>query len=195
VRLKKDSMKKRYIFLLVSLISVIGITFLIKKDYTNLFIEETKEELSVMHNERDSIFSFVDETMTDLDLERSEKQNLLDSLDKELIRKQNIVNKFIYSIEENKKLNLTLENKNRHLDSVLEETKNKLQDLILINENTKEKLEVVHKEKEMLYNQYNSLQEIYQENTFIVVDTIYKIDTIYYTKDEIKKLVLKNDRQ
>jgi hypothetical protein len=78
---------------------------------------------------------------------------------------------------------------------VLEETKNKLQDLIVINENTKEKLEVAHKEKEMLYNQYNSLQEIYQGNTFIVVDTIYKIDTIYYTKDEIKKLVLKNDRQ
>jgi hypothetical protein len=188
-------MKKRYIFLLFSLISVIGITILIKKDYTNLFIEETKEELSVMHNERDSIFSFVDETMSDLELERLEKQNLLDSLDKELIRKQNIVNKFIYSIEENKELNLSLENKNRHLDSVLEETKNKLQDLILINENTEEKLEVVHKEKEMLYNQYNSLQEIYQGNTFIVVDTIYKIDTIYYTKDEIKKLVLKNDRQ
>jgi len=195
VRLKKDSMKKRYIFLLVSLISVIGITFLIKKDYTNLFIEETKEEISIMHNERDSIFSFVDETMSDLELERLEKQNMLDSLDKELIRKQNIVNKFIYSIEENKKLNLTLENEKIHLESILEETKNKLQDLILINENTKEKLEVVHKEKEMLYNQYNSLQEIYQENTFIVVDTIYKIDTIYYTKDEIKKLVLKNDRQ
>ena len=99
-------MKKRYIFLLVSLISVIGITFLIKKDYTNLFIEETKEEISIMHNERDSIFSFVDETMSYLELERLEKQNMLDSLDKELIRKQNIVNKFIYSIEENKKLNL-----------------------------------------------------------------------------------------
>jgi len=195
VRLKKDSMKKRYIFLLVSLISVIGITILIKKDYTNLFIEETKEEISVMHNERDSIFSFVDETMSDLELERSEKQNMLDSLDKELIKKQNIVKEFIYSIEQNKKLNLTLENKNRHLNSVLEETKNKLHDIIQINENTKEKLEVAHKEKEMLYNQYNSLQEIYQENTFIVVDTIYKIDTIYYTKDEIKKLVLKNDRQ
>lgn len=195
MRLKKDSMKKRYIFLLFSLISVIGITILIKKDYTNLFIEETKEELSVMHNERDSIFSFVDETMTDLDLERSEKQNLLDSLDKELIRKQNIVNKFVYSIEENKKLNLTLENKNRHLDSILEETKNKLRDLIVINDSTKEKLEIVHKEKEMLYNQYNNLQEIYKKDTFIVVDTIYKIDTIYYTKDEIKKLVLKNDRQ
>jgi len=195
VRLKKDSMKKRYIFLLVSLISVIGITILIKKDYTNLFIEETKEEISVMHNERDSIFSFVDETMSDLELERSEKQNMLDSLDKELIKKQNIVKEFIYSIEQNKKLNLTLENEKIHLESVLEETKNKLQDLIVINENTKEKLEVVHKEKEMLYNQYNSLQEIYQENTFIVVDTIYKIDTIYYTKDEIKKLVLKNDRQ
>jgi hypothetical protein len=195
VRLKKDSMKKRYIFLLVSLISVIGITILIKKDYTNLFIEETKEEISVMHNERDSIFSFVDETMSDLELERSEKQNMLDSLDKELIKKQNIVKEFIYSIEQNKKLNLTLENEKIHLESVLEETKNKLQDLIVINENTKEKLEVVHKEKEMLYNQYNSLQEIYQENTFIVVDTIYKIDTIYYTKDEIKKLILKNDRQ
>ena len=188
-------MKKRYIFLLVSLISVIGITILIKKDYTNLFIEETKEEISVMHNERDSIFSFVDETMSDLELERSEKQNMLDSLDEELIKKQNIVKEFINSIEQNKKLNLTLENKNRHLNSVLEETKNKLHDLILINENTKEELEVTHKEKEMLYNQYNSLQEIYQENTFIVVDTIYKIDTIYYTKDEIKKLVLKNDRQ
>jgi len=188
-------MKKRYIFLLVSLISVIGITILIKKDYTNLFIEETKEEISVMHNERDSIFSFVDETMSDLELERSEKQNMLDSLDEELIKKQNIVKEFINSIEQNKKLNLTLENKNRHLNSVLEETKNKLHDIIQINENTKEKLEVVNKEKEMLYNQYNSLQEIYQENTFIVVDTIYKIDTIYYTKDEIKKLVLKNDRQ
>jgi len=195
VRLKKDSMKKRYIFLLVSLISVIGITILIKKDYTNLFIEETKEEISVMHNERDSIFSFVDETMSDLELERSEKQNMLDSLDKELIKKQNIVKEFIYSIEQNKKLNLTLENEKIHLESVLEETKNKLHDIIQINENTKEKLEVVNKEKEMLYNQYNSLQEIYQENTFIVVDTIYKIDTIYYTKDEIKKLVLKNDRQ
>ena len=188
-------MKKRYIFLLVSLISVIGITILIKKDYTNLFIEETKEEISVMHNERDSIFSFVDGTMSDLELERNEKQNMLDSLDEELIKKQNIVNQFILSIEQNRKLNLTLENKNRHLDSILEETKNKLRDLIVINDSTKEKLEIVHKEKEMLYNQYNNLQEIYKKDTFIVVDTIYKIDTIYYTKDEIKKLVLKNDKQ
>ena len=188
-------MKKRYIFLLVSLISVICITILFKKDYTNLFIKETKEEINVMRDERDSIFSFVDETMSDLELERSEKQNMLDSLDKELIKKQNIVKEFIYSIEQNKKLNLTLENEKIHLESVLEETKNKLQDLIVINENTKEKLEVAHKEKEMLYNQYNNLQEIYKKDTFIVVDTIYKIDTIYYTKDEIKKLVLKNDRQ
>jgi len=64
-----------------------------------------------------------------------------------------------------------------------------------MNEDTKEKLEVTHKEKEVLYYEYNNLQKIYQENTFIVVDTIYKIDTRYYTKDEIKKLVLKNDRQ
>ena len=188
-------MKKRYIFLLVSLISVICITILFKKDYTNLFIKETKEEINVMRDERDSIFSFVDQTMSDLELERTEKQNMLDSLDKELIKKQNIVKEFINSIEQNKKLNLTLENKNKYLDSILRETKSKLHHISLENMKTKEILEVVHKEKEILYNQYNSLQETYQEKSFIIVDTIYKIDTLYYTKDEIKKLVLKNNRQ
>lgn len=188
-------MKKRYIFLIVSLISVITITFLLKKDYTNLFIVKTKEEISNIHNERDSIFLFVDETLLNLEIERYEKQFMIDSLDVELEKKQKLVNQSIHSIEQNKHLNLTLEKKNKYIDSILSETKNKLHDLTIVNENTKKNLEVVNKEKEILYNQYNSLQENYLVNTLIFVDTIYKIDTIYYTKNQIRKLIIENDRK
>jgi hypothetical protein len=185
-------MKKRYIFLIVSLISVVTITYFIKSDYANTFITETKEEIEYLHNEKDSIFSYVDETINNLDIERKEKQFKLDSLDVELYEKQKIVNCHLKSIEESKKIRHELEESNEKLlkeRDILEESlsnvKSELVEVIKMNE-------TITKEKEDIYIQYSDLKQIYQNNTFVVVDTIYKIDTICYTKDEIKKLVLKN---
>jgi len=185
-------MKKRYIFLIVSLISVITITYFAKSDYSNTFITETKEEIESLQTERDSIFSYVDETMYNLDNERKEKQFKLDSLDVELYEKQKIVNYHLKSIEKSKKIRYELEESNEKLlkeRDILEESlsnvKSELVEVIKLNE-------TITKEKEDIYTQYSDLKQIYQNNTFVVVDTIYKIDTICYTKDEIKKLVLKN---
>ena len=185
-------MKKRYIFLIVSLISVITITYFAKSDYSNTFITETKEEIESLQTERDSIFSYVDETMYNLDNERKEKQFKLDSLDVELYEKQKIVNYHLKSIEKSKKIRYELEESNEKLlkeRDILEESlsnvKSELVEVIKLNE-------TITKEKEDIYTQYSDLKQIYQNNTFVVVDTIYKIDTICYTKDEIKKLVLRN---
>lgn len=192
-------MKKRYIFLIVSLISVVTITYFIKSDYTNTFITETKEEIEYLHNEKDSIFSYVDETINNLDIERKEKQFKLDSLDIELIKKQKIVNQYIKSIEDNKILLQKIEGDNKkllkeknNLSSTLVEVNERLVEITDLNEYTQRRLDDVKQEKENIYNQYSDLKEIYQNNTFVVVDTIYKIDTICYTKDEIKKLILRN---
>ena len=192
-------MKKRYIFLIVSLISVVTITYFIKSDYANTFITETKEEIEYLHNEKDSIFSYVDETINNLDIERKEKQFKLDSLDIELIKKQKIVNQYIKSIEDNKILLQRIEEDNKkllkeknNLSSTLVEVNERLVEVTDLNEYTQRRLDDVKQEKENIYNQYSDLKEIYQNNTFVVVDTIYKIDTICYTKDEIKKLILRN---
>ena len=185
-------MKKRYIFLIVSLISVVTITYFIKSDYANTFITETKEEIEYLHNEKDSIFSYVDETINNLDTERKEKQFKLDSLDVELYEKQKIVNKHLKSIEESKKLHSLLKETNKNLlkeSDVLKENLSTIKSELV---EVRKMNETITKEKEDIYIQYSDLKQIYQNNTFVVVDTIYKIDTICYTKDEIKKLVLRN---
>jgi len=192
-------MKNRYLFLLISVIVIILVTYHLKSDYDKSFLKETKEEIIIMHEERDSIFSFVDETMSSLDVERKEKQLMLDSLDKELELKQIIADSYLRSIEKSVSIKAELEEINgnlllekNNLDSILKETKFKLKEVMDVNEVTRRKLETVNKEKENIMNQYSDLKQIYKDNTFIVVDTIYKIDTIYYSKDDIKKLVLRN---
>ena len=192
-------MKNRYLFLLISVIVIILVTYHLKSDYDKSFLKETKEEMIIMHEERDSIFSFVDETMSSLDVERKEKQLMLDSLDKELELKQIIADSYLRSIEKSVSIKAELEEINENLlleknnlDSILKETKFKLKEVMDVNEVTRRKLETVNKEKENIMNQYSDLKQIYKDNTFIVVDTIYKIDTIYYSKDDIKKLVLRN---
>lgn len=192
-------MKNRYLFLLISVVIIILITYHLKSDYENSFIVETKEEIKLMHTERDSIFSYVDVTMSNLEYERNEKQFVLDSLDVELYENQKIVNQHLKSIEESKKLHCLLEETNEKLlkekgklENSLSDAMKELVDIRKINKVTEEKLETINKEKEVIYNQYSDLQEIYQNNTFIIVDTIYKIDTIYYNKNDIKKIIFKN---
>jgi hypothetical protein len=42
-------MKLRYIFLLVSLFLIVGVTYLMNPETENTFIEETKQEIEIMH--------------------------------------------------------------------------------------------------------------------------------------------------
>jgi len=108
-------MKNRYLFLLISVIAIILVTYHLKSDYDKSFLKETKEEMIIMHEERDSIFSFVDETMSSLDVERKEKQLMLDSLDKELELKQIIADSYLRSIEKSVSIKAELEEINGNL--------------------------------------------------------------------------------
>lgn len=163
-------MKKRYIFLLVSLVSVISVTYLMKKDYNNIFIEETKEEISVMHNERDSVFSFAEEVLSDVSERKKNDSVKIDKLD-DLVKNKQItieqqvteLNKLVTKSNELKELAEKEKEKALEMEKLsnlqkIEAEKNKLESLKLLEELNK-KYNLLVEENNGLKDIINSLKE------------------------------------
>jgi len=168
-----------------------------KENKTNIFITETEKEIEEITIEKEKVFDMADRTLEQLELEREEKELHLEKLDLELSEKEELVKHHLYHIKKNKEISEQLEKRNQELfdlktklESELFKTKENLQEVIVINEKTKETLDNVYNEKEDLYNQFKELQKKYINDKLMIRDTIYKIDTVYYTSDQIKKLVL-----
>lgn len=86
-------MKKSYIFLLVSLFSITFITFILKDDYENVFLDETEKEIKILHKERDSVFSIAKEVLSGISEEKKNNIMLIDSLNGEIENKESLINK------------------------------------------------------------------------------------------------------
>ena len=82
-------MKKRYVFLIVSLIVIGSLTYYFdsqKKE--NEFIKETERELDSLNKERDSVFYFADEVLNHIDEQKKSDSLKLSSLDGMVKNKQ-----------------------------------------------------------------------------------------------------------
>lgn len=190
---------KNSIFTISSLVIVFTLTIYYKNNNSNSLIYKTKKDIRNMRYEKKKVFNLADSTLDQLEIERRERQTILDSMDLELTKKENIVNSFLNSIEQNKKLNSTLTYKNNNLldeKNELEKSlivmREQLLELTETNIQTNEILYKVNEEKSKIYNDYIVMKDRYVENTVVIVDTIYQIDTVCYKKEQIKKLVLKN---
>ena len=190
---------KNSIFTISSLVIVFTLTIYYKNNNSNNLIYKTKKDIRNMRYEKKKVFNLADSTLDQLEIERRERQTILDSMDLELTKKESIVNSFLNSIEQNKKLNSTLTYKNNNLldeKNELEKSlivmREQLLELTETNIQTNEILYKVNEEKSKIYNDYIVMKDRYVENTVVIVDTIYQIDTVCYKKEQIKKLVLKN---
>ena len=189
-------MKRRYILLIISLVLVVSATYFLKPNSENEFIKKTQRDVKVMHSGIDSIFITADETMTDLELQRNENQCILDSLDNQLLQKKQLVMNQVTSIDKIEKLNLILKNKNKQLDSMIREL-NKIR--ATESEQFMDEIEYyINREVKLVIFYKHKIDSLTKKNIILnnaISDTIYKLDTIYYTKNEIKKLILKNKKK
>jgi hypothetical protein len=170
-------MKRRYIFLIISLVLVVIGTYFMNPTKENKFIETSHREIQIMHSGIDSIFLFVDETMVNLELERNETQFMLDSLDTELVQNKQSITSYRTSINQTDKLNVSLKNKNIQLDSTIIELNN-----IHVIESDR-LITALAREVNMVIFYKHMIDSLIKQNIVLsntVSDTIYKLDTIYY---------------
>lgn len=173
-------MKKRYIFLIVSLVSVILLTFLLKNDYENTFIVETQKEIDVMQEKQDSTFIFADEVLYNVMEQKKEDSTKMSTLD-DMVKKKQI--KIEDQVVQLKKL-IKESNKMREL---AEEEKNKAIEMEkMVN------LQKIESEK-TIEKLMSSLEEIEIENGLLKKKEIGYVETIKEMEQKISFLRKKID--
>lgn len=180
---------KTKLFYISSIISIIlFISFLKQKDEINHKIQN-KIELNKLKSDKQKIFILADKTLKKINSDKKDTQQLLDSLSLKVIQKQNEMKYISLEIEKNKLENESLNNKKMELENLLSETKQKLEESIKNNEKSQKTICEITEEKNYLEHQMDYY--VGRDNSYIVFDTIYQIDTIFYTRDEIKTLKLR----
>ena len=111
-------MKKRYIFLLVSFLLIVSVTYFLNNNQQNKFIEETKEEIVVMHNERDSVFNFADKVLINVMEQKKEDSIKMSDLDEMVKRKEIKIEDQVAQLKK-------LVNESNKMKKIAEEEKNK----------------------------------------------------------------------
>lgn len=168
-------MKRRYIFLIVSLVLVISITYLLKDDYQSTFIKETQKEIDVMHEKQDSIFIFADDVLDNVMEQKKEDSTKMSDLDEMVKKKQIKIEDQVVQLkklvnESNKMKELAEEEKNKAIEM------KKMSDLQKIeSEKNREKLMSLIKEKE-------------KENGFLKKKEIGYLETIKEMEEKISFL-------
>jgi hypothetical protein len=168
-------MKKRYIFLIVSLISVVLLTYLLKEDYETTFITETKKEIDSMHEERDSVFSFADEVLESVTEQKKVDSLKLDNLDNMVKNKQMTIEQQVAELK-------SLVKKSNDLKELAEEERNKA---IMVEQVAKQQQMEAEKARHIMMVYMDSLQ---------VANKDLMLDIKNYKKDkerlekEIKRL-------
>jgi hypothetical protein len=84
-------MKINYLFLVVSLVSIVSITYFLRKSYDNKFIIDTKKEIELMHEKRDSLFYVADEVLKDISDNKKTDSLKLNNLDEEVKNKEILI--------------------------------------------------------------------------------------------------------
>ena len=176
-------MKKRYVFLIVS-ISVIGsLTYYFDRSQKkeNEFIKETERELDSLNKERDSVFYFADEVLNHIDEQKKSDSLKLSSLDGMVKNKQITIEQQVVELKSLvKKSNDMQEWAETERDRAIEvERMSKLQ-----------KMEAEKARKEVI-SQLDSLKKVnhrlLDKNKFYEKETIRLQNEIERLKDKIVK--------
>ena len=173
-------MKKRYIFLIVSLVSVISITYLLKDDYQSTFIEETQKEIDVMQEKQDSIFLFADDVLNEAFDRKKEDETKISILD-EMVKKKQI------KIEDQVTQLKKLVNESNEMKKLAEEERNKAMEMEKMANLQKMEAEKV-KEKLMF-----SLEELQKENGLLKKNETGHLKTIKELEEKVSFLRKKID--
>jgi hypothetical protein len=173
-------MKKRYIFLIVSLVLVISITYLLKDDYQSTFIEKTQEEIKDMHQRQDSIFIFADDVLNEAFDRKKEDETKISILD-EMVKKKQI------KIEDQVTQLKKLVNESNEMKKLAEEERNKAMEMEKMANLQKMEAEKV-KEKLMF-----SLEELQKENGLLKKNETGHLKTIKELEEKVSFLRKKID--
>jgi hypothetical protein len=173
-------MKKRYIFLIVSLVSVTSITYLLKDDYQSTFIEKTQEEIKDMHQRQDSIFIFADDVLNEAFDRKKEDETKISILD-EMVKKKQI------KIEDQVTQLKKLVNESNEMKKLAEEERNKAMEMEKMANLQKMEAEKV-KEKLMF-----SLEELQKENGLLKKNETGHLKTIKELEEKVSFLRKKID--
>ena len=173
-------MKKRYIFLIVSLVSVTSITYLLKDDYQSTFIEKTQEEIKDMHQRQDSIFIFADDVLNEAFDRKKEDETKISILD-EMVKKKQI------KIEDQVVQLKKLVNESNKIKKIAEEERNKAMEMEKMANLQKMEAEKV-KEKLMF-----SLEELQKENGLLKKNETGHLKTIKELEEKVSFLKKKID--
>lgn len=140
-----------------------------------------------------------DNVIVNLNKEKKEKKVLLDSLDLIIENKNKRLKSSNKKLKENEEKIIFLELERRRVDEEKEELNRMLEknDSTLVEiENSVNKLteiyEKITQEKVVLEKKYTELLLKYDGSKFILVDSIYQIDTIFYKPKDVKKIKLRN---
>lgn len=184
-------MKNKIILVLCSL-GLLTFILLSRDPKINPFVEETKKDIEKLETEAEELFDWADKTVEEVELEKRRREKVIHELDSTIVSSLEKLRLSKMSIEKNKKMNDSLIKENHEyikqkefLENLLTEAQKALSEKVNL-------LITLEEEHLMLEKRYDYLNSIYQDSKFIVVDTVYQIDTIFYQKDEIKRIVTKN---
>lgn len=173
-------MKKRYIFLIVSLVLVTSITYLLKDDYQSTFIEKTQEEIKDMHQRQDSIFIFADDVLNEAFDRKKEDETKISILDEMVKKKQIKIEDQVIQLKK-------LVNESNEMKKLAEEERNKAMEMEKMANLHKMEAEKV-KEKLMF-----SLEELQKENGLLKKNETGHLKTIKELEEEVSFLRKKID--
>lgn len=93
-------MKKHYIFLAISLISIASLTYYLNDTTGHEFITKTEKEIDIMHQERDSVFVFADEVLDNVIEQKKVDSLKVSNLDNLVKNKQITIEQQIVELKE-----------------------------------------------------------------------------------------------
>lgn len=176
-------MKKRYVFLIVSLLVIGSLTYYFdriqKKE--NEFIKETERELDSLNKERDSVFYFADEVLNHIDEQKKSDSLKLSSLDGMVKNKQITIEQQVVELK-------TLLKKSNEMQEWAETERNKAIEVERMSKQQKMEAEKARKE---VVDQLDSLKKVnhrlLDKNKFYEKENIRLQNEIEKLKDKIVK--------
>ena len=190
---------KNKIILVLCFIGLLVFIFLSKDPKINPFVEKTKKDIEKLETEKEELFDWADKTMEEVELEKQKSKKVLHELDSTIKNDIKKLELSKLSIKKNRIINDSLVKENREytkqkefLEALLTEAQKTLSEKVNLLLTLEENHLILEERHLILEERYGYLNSIYQDSRFIVVDTVYQIDTVFYQQNEIKKIVIKN---
>jgi hypothetical protein len=160
-------------------------------------LTDIKTELDDLSDE--DVLQIADDIIFDINSEKEKKKILLDSLDSVLKLKNKKITKSNQKLKDNEEKilflemeKLKIEEERKELIKIIEKNDSTLVEIKKSTNNLNEIYKKIVQEKKNLEDKYLELSSKYDGSKFIMVDSIYQIDTVFYKSEDVKKIKLKN---